>query len=214
MRQKLWKFTPKIHLFLHLCEIQCVQYGNPRFWWTYCDEDLVGQLIEVSITIARYIRIHPTVLSAAFALYHAARAKPEPSPSQGKGRGRRGDQLLLSKASHRLRLHNDAAGPGHRATRVAGGTQSTAARKAARWCGGCADTVKSTSTSTRGVLSQARPACQGPQHHVSPEIGLQPAAARPLGAGGRGTLPSLVSIEGSGGLAVTRRWCRFALRLS
>ena len=45
---RMWKFTPKFHLFLHLCEWQAVEYGNPRFWWVYMDEDLVGRLIEVA----------------------------------------------------------------------------------------------------------------------------------------------------------------------
>ena len=31
-RQKLWKVTPKLHLFLHLCEWQSVSLGNPRFF--------------------------------------------------------------------------------------------------------------------------------------------------------------------------------------
>ena len=48
--RKLWKFSPKHHLFLHLCEVQAVQYGNPRFYWVYADEDVVGRLIEVAET--------------------------------------------------------------------------------------------------------------------------------------------------------------------
>lgn len=41
-----WKVTPKHHLFQHLCEWQAISYGNPRFYWVYADEDLVGKLIE------------------------------------------------------------------------------------------------------------------------------------------------------------------------
>ena len=44
---KLWKISPKHHLMLHLCEWQAPILGNPRWYWTYLDEDLVGQLIEV-----------------------------------------------------------------------------------------------------------------------------------------------------------------------
>jgi len=45
---KFWKATPKLHLFQHVCEWQGVESGNPRFYWCYADEDLVGQLIEVA----------------------------------------------------------------------------------------------------------------------------------------------------------------------
>ena len=46
---KTWKFSPKFHMWLHLCEIQAGMY-NPRFFWTYADEDLVGQMLEVAQT--------------------------------------------------------------------------------------------------------------------------------------------------------------------
>ena len=45
---RLWKMMPKMHLFLHLVEDQAPLYGNPRYWWTYGDEDLVGHLIDMS----------------------------------------------------------------------------------------------------------------------------------------------------------------------
>lgn len=45
---KLWKFQPKHHLFLHLCEWQAIHFGNPRFYWCYADEDMVGHMIEVA----------------------------------------------------------------------------------------------------------------------------------------------------------------------
>ena len=45
---RLWKFTPKLHLFLHLVEDQAPTFGNPRYWWCYGDEDLVGRLITVA----------------------------------------------------------------------------------------------------------------------------------------------------------------------
>ena len=47
--KKIWKFVPKFNLFVHLCEIQSAVM-NPRFFWTYSDEDLVGQLCEVART--------------------------------------------------------------------------------------------------------------------------------------------------------------------
>ena len=40
-KQKLWKMSPKLHLFVHLCEWQAGEWGNPRYYWTYADEDLV-----------------------------------------------------------------------------------------------------------------------------------------------------------------------------
>ena len=46
---KAWKMTQKFHMFLHLCEDQIPNLGlNPRWYWTYADEDLVGLLIEVA----------------------------------------------------------------------------------------------------------------------------------------------------------------------
>jgi len=53
----LWKTSPKMHLFLHLCIWQCVLYGNPTHYWTYGDEDLVGRLVSIaegvhSVTLA------------------------------------------------------------------------------------------------------------------------------------------------------------------
>ena len=45
---KLWKLSPKMHLFLHLCLHQAIFYGNPRYYWTYGDEDMVRILIGVA----------------------------------------------------------------------------------------------------------------------------------------------------------------------
>ena len=46
---KFWKLNPKMHLFLHLCEWAVPELGlNPRQYWTYGDEDVVGQLVEVA----------------------------------------------------------------------------------------------------------------------------------------------------------------------
>ena len=45
---KLWKMSPKLHLWEHLTEWQCLYAGNPRFYWTYADEDLVGHMIEIA----------------------------------------------------------------------------------------------------------------------------------------------------------------------
>ena len=47
--EKLWKSTPKLHLFAHLGEDQVPTLKlNPRSFWCYADEDLVGQLIEIA----------------------------------------------------------------------------------------------------------------------------------------------------------------------
>ena len=46
---RMWKLAPKFHLFQHLCEWQIAETPlNPRTYWTYADEDLVGQMVEVS----------------------------------------------------------------------------------------------------------------------------------------------------------------------
>ena len=46
---KEWKMSPKMHLFIHLMEWQVTEIGfNPRGYWTYADEDLVGTMVEVS----------------------------------------------------------------------------------------------------------------------------------------------------------------------
>ena len=54
-RQKLWKLMPKLHLFQHLCAHQTT-FGNPRFWWTYADEDLVRHM---------QASVHPSTLSSS-----------------------------------------------------------------------------------------------------------------------------------------------------
>ena len=48
---RLWKLSPKMHLFLHLCLHQAVLYGNPRYYWTYGDEDMVGQLMDIATMV-------------------------------------------------------------------------------------------------------------------------------------------------------------------
>ena len=39
-KERAWKLTAKFHLYVHLCEVQAKVFGNPRFFWTYADEDL------------------------------------------------------------------------------------------------------------------------------------------------------------------------------
>ena len=57
-RKRMWKVTPKLHLFLHLCEWD-VDFGNPRFFWCFADEDLVGQMIKSGESC------HPKTLAVA-----------------------------------------------------------------------------------------------------------------------------------------------------
>ena len=52
---KLWKMNPKLHLFEHLTQHQ-ISFGNPRFFWCYSDEDLIGLVTEISKTV------HPRTL--------------------------------------------------------------------------------------------------------------------------------------------------------
>ena len=42
-----WKMTPKFHLWQHLAEWVPRAWGNPRFFWTYADEDMIGSMIEI-----------------------------------------------------------------------------------------------------------------------------------------------------------------------
>ena len=56
---QLWKMSPKMHLFLHLCIHQAPLYGNPRFYWTYGDEDLAGRLITMAD------KLHPETLTVS-----------------------------------------------------------------------------------------------------------------------------------------------------
>ena len=45
---RMWKFSFKFYLFQHLCEYQSREFGNPRFYWTYADEDLIGIVIKIA----------------------------------------------------------------------------------------------------------------------------------------------------------------------
>ena len=57
-QERMWKLTPKFHLFLHLCEIQCVTWGNPRWYWTYADEDLQKVMKAIALSC------HPSRLAS------------------------------------------------------------------------------------------------------------------------------------------------------
>ena len=48
---KFWKQVPKFHMWEHLTEEQILEFGNPKFWWTYADEDLVGRVIKIAETV-------------------------------------------------------------------------------------------------------------------------------------------------------------------
>ena len=67
-KEKMWKLSPKLHIFVHMCEWQAVEWGNPRFWWTYADEDLVGIMIEIAESV------HPSTMaiSCLFKWLHIA----------------------------------------------------------------------------------------------------------------------------------------------
>ena len=52
---RLWKLSPKMHLFVHLCCEQLIM-GNPRYFWTYSDEDLVRIMVGVAESV------HPRTL--------------------------------------------------------------------------------------------------------------------------------------------------------
>ena len=46
--ERMWKMSPKLHLFIHLTSLQASIWGSPRYWWTYSDEDLIGILVDVA----------------------------------------------------------------------------------------------------------------------------------------------------------------------
>ena len=54
--QGLWKCSPKLHWFLHLCLHQ-ICYGNPRCHWTYGDEDLVRIMVGIAESV------HPNTIA-------------------------------------------------------------------------------------------------------------------------------------------------------
>lgn len=68
---KLWKLMPKLHRFQHLCEWQSLSHGNPRYCWTYADEDLAGAMAEVASSC------HPATMatSGLFKWLHTAFAQ-------------------------------------------------------------------------------------------------------------------------------------------
>ena len=45
---KGWKTSPKLHMFQHLCEWVAPEMGNPRYFWCYADEDMVGKMISAA----------------------------------------------------------------------------------------------------------------------------------------------------------------------
>lgn len=47
-RIRMWKGSPKLHMFQHLCEWQGPEMGNPRYFWCYADEDMVGKMIKTA----------------------------------------------------------------------------------------------------------------------------------------------------------------------
>jgi hypothetical protein len=53
---RLWKISPKFHLMEHLMQFTAILYGNPRYFWTYADEDLVGHMVDIAETV------HPSTL--------------------------------------------------------------------------------------------------------------------------------------------------------
>ena len=51
-----WKITPKHHMWEHLTEYQAIIFGNPRYYWCYADEDLVGLIVNLACSV------HPSTL--------------------------------------------------------------------------------------------------------------------------------------------------------
>ena len=68
---KLWRLTPKLHLFIHLClnaSDVTISHINQRYSWTYADEDLVGQMVDV----AQSVHASTVAVSLLFKWVHLA----------------------------------------------------------------------------------------------------------------------------------------------
>ena len=46
--RSFWKLTPKAHLVDHLVTHQSAEWGNPAYWWSCGDEDLVVMVIDIA----------------------------------------------------------------------------------------------------------------------------------------------------------------------
>jgi hypothetical protein len=63
---RMWKMNPKLHLFQHLCEYMVLFQGNPKYFWTYQDESLVGDMIE----LCQSVHVSTLAVSALFKWIH------------------------------------------------------------------------------------------------------------------------------------------------
>ena len=63
---RMWKMMPKLHLFQHLCEYMIAYQGNPKYFWTYQDESLVGDMIE----LCQSVHVNTLAVSALFKWVH------------------------------------------------------------------------------------------------------------------------------------------------
>ena len=71
-QKRMWKCQPKLHLFQHLCEYFILTQMNPRYAWTYQDEDLVGEMIE----LCQSVHITTMAASALFKWAHFVYGQP------------------------------------------------------------------------------------------------------------------------------------------
>ena len=69
--QRLFKMSPNLHLLDHLCERVAIAYGNPRYYWTYADEDLAGHMIGIEEAC------HPKTLAITFKIQWAPKWDPK-----------------------------------------------------------------------------------------------------------------------------------------
>ena len=65
---RMWKYSPKVHLVEHMTGDQAAAFGNPRYFWWYADEDLVGLTIEVAenchvFTVAEMVLVKWLILA-------------------------------------------------------------------------------------------------------------------------------------------------------
>ena len=66
--KRAWNIVPKFHLFVQLCEMQAPNVGNPRWYWTYADEDMVGRMVDIARS-CHATHVAPTAISKSLLLH-------------------------------------------------------------------------------------------------------------------------------------------------
>ena len=67
-----WRFFPKAHMLQHLAGAQARRWGNPKEWWCYTDESVIGMVVRLAETC------HPSTLATACCSKYLVLALLEP----------------------------------------------------------------------------------------------------------------------------------------